>query len=279
MKNVKLLITVFLISIVTFFSCQKDNLKIEYQSNVEKSLGAIQDDPKEVAKVPLYKNSSQSLTSLPSSFVLNAPIPGNQGSEGSCMSFSVASTVSIEWYYRYAYTSFSNSTNVFSPEYLYDYAVQTPGSCGSGSSLLTNLNLVRDSGVCTWATLPYTSGSCTPRVTSAIRSDAVAHKLSNYSRLICNDTNSIKNYVYTKHPVIVSITVDNNFKNAKAGYIWKTYGTAYGSHAFIIIGWDDSKHAYKIMNSWGTSWGDAGFLWVDYGIISNKSFYYVYYFN
>jgi hypothetical protein len=31
-----------------------------------------------------------------------------------------------------------------------------------------------------------------------------------------------------------------------------------------ITGWDDAKNAYKVQNSWGTNWGDAGFGWIDY---------------
>jgi cathepsin L len=36
-------------------------------------------------------------------------------------------------------------------------------------------------------------------------------------------------------------------------------------HAVLIVGWDDLRKAWKIKNSWGTSWGDRGFGWVAYG--------------
>jgi cathepsin L len=36
------------------------------------------------------------------------------------------------------------------------------------------------------------------------------------------------------------------------------------NHWVTIIGWDDSKQAWRVKNSWGTAWGENGFAWVDY---------------
>ena len=38
-----------------------------------------------------------------------------------------------------------------------------------------------------------------------------------------------------------------------------------GAHLVNIVGWDDSKGAWRIKNSWGTGWGDGGFAWLAYG--------------
>ncbi len=40
-----------------------------------------------------------------------------------------------------------------------------------------------------------------------------------------------------------------------------------GPHAICIIGWDDSKEKWKIMNSWGKSYGDNGIGEIDYDSI------------
>ena len=37
------------------------------------------------------------------------------------------------------------------------------------------------------------------------------------------------------------------------------------NHGIIIVGWDDSKHAYRIKNSWGQRWGEKGYMWIEYG--------------
>ncbi|GEM_PF-1446642 len=53
-----------------------------------------------------------------------------------------------------------------------------------------------------------------------------------------------------------------------AGGIFKqtpsNYTNPTTNHAVVIIGWDDSKNAWLVRNSWGTYWGDGGYAWVDY---------------
>ena len=38
-----------------------------------------------------------------------------------------------------------------------------------------------------------------------------------------------------------------------------------------LVGYDNSKNAFRVRNSWGTSWGDNGSIWVDYDFFC-KSF-------
>ena len=34
----------------------------------------------------------------------------------------------------------------------------------------------------------------------------------------------------------------------------------------VVVGYDDAKQAFLLMNSWGRQWGDNGFCWVDYDL-------------
>jgi len=67
--------------------------------------------------------------------------------------------------------------------------------------------------------------------------------------------------------------VDNNFKaniplNSNNVYIYNNYEASQDEsncgHAMLIVGYDNTKNAFKIINSWGTNWGDNGYSWVNY---------------
>ncbi|MEJ8820088.1 Ig-like domain-containing protein [Lacibacter sp. H407] len=219
-------------------------------------------------------------TTLPSSYMLATPTAKAQGNEGSCVAFATAYAArSIEQYYRTGATGFDNSTNVFSPEYVYNQT-KIASDCGSGTAITLTLDLMKNKGVAPWATMPYSDiNGCSLLPTSAIDAAAAAYKIGGYSKLLNTDKNAIKTMLVAKHPVIISVTLDDKISNAGPGFIWNSAGFGNIGHGMIICGYDDSKNAYKVMNSWGTNWGDAGFTWIDYDFFPTRAGYYVYVMN
>ncbi|HKB44417.1 MAG TPA: C1 family peptidase, partial [Chitinophagaceae bacterium] len=194
------------------------------------------------------------------------PTPGNQGGEGCCIAFSVGYAArSAEQYYRTNAGSYSNSTNIFSPEFLYNQ-VKFGSDCGSGTSMQTALDFIVANGICSYQSMPYSgTNGCSLLPTTTQLSEALNYKISTYSKISILDRTAIKAMISQHHPVIITILADNSFVNATTGFVWKTFsGSGNLPHSVAICGYDDSKNAYKIMNSWGTTWGDSGFSWIDY---------------
>jgi hypothetical protein len=48
-------------------------------------------------------------------------------------------------------------------------------------------------------------------------------------------------------------------------------GASRGAHAVALIGYDDAKAAFRLINSWGTGWGQGGYGWMAYGLVNNKA--------
>src|SRR6266404_4634649 len=204
--------------------------------------------------------------SIPTSHQIVMPPLIYQGGEGSCVAFATVYARSAEQYYRTSASSYSQATNILSPEFLFDQT-KTSTSC-SGSALLTSFDFLKSTGVCTWQSMPYSYvNGCSLVPTSQQTSEAANYKIASYSQVYNTDVQAIKTMLASNHPLVSVYTIDNNFYYAGPGFIWKSFGTAYGSHALAICGYDDAMHAYKVINQWGSTWGDTGYSWIDYDFL------------
>ncbi|MEJ8820092.1 Ig-like domain-containing protein [Lacibacter sp. H407] len=194
------------------------------------------------------------------------PPVGNQGGEGACVPFAIGYAArSAEQYYRTNASTYSFSTNVFSPEFLYNQ-IKFSTDCSAGTAMQTALDFIVTKGISTFQSMPYSStNGCSLLPTAVQTSEALNYKINGYSKIYYTDRAAIKSMIEQKHPVIITILADNSFISAKTGFLWKAYsGSGMLAHCLVICGYDDSKNAYKIFNSWGTTWGDAGYSWIDY---------------
>lgn len=212
---------------------------------------------------------------LPLSAEIKTPIPGDQGNEGSCVPFACTyGARSIEYFYRTGATDYDYSSNVFSPEYTYNQTVFY--ECATGTGIDPVMQVMIRQGVCTFDKMPYTDTGCSVQPNASQVSDAAAYKISGYAQIVHSDYTAIKQMIYTKHPVIITILADNSFISAEAGFIWRVGVSGVLPHTLLICGYDDNKNAFKVMNSWGVDWCDGGFGWIDYNLYLTKSTYYVY---
>ncbi|MCT2563524.1 C1 family peptidase [Chryseobacterium herbae] len=206
---------------------------------------------------------------LPASYLINGSVIGDQGNEGSC----------VGWATAYAATSileynFKGVTQPRSPEYVYNQ-IKAGTDCNSGSYTSNALKLIKNQGVCSFTEMPYNDTDCSTQPTTTQKTAAASHKFMSWATVSNTDIPGIKNLISMNLPVIVGMTVDEEFKNLKnTGWILnKRSGKVLGGHAVCIVGYDDAKQAFKIQNSWGTSWGDNGYFWIDYNFFKKNSFF------
>jgi C1A family cysteine protease len=217
---------------------------------------------------------------LPASTQLLMPPVERQDGEGSCVAFATTYAArSAEQFYKTNATSYNLSTNIFSPEFIYNQIKIS--DCASGAGLTTALDLLTSTGVCSWQSMPYSAfNGCSLMPNSSQLSEASNFKINSYSKIPVSDVTAIKTMLVNKHPVIITVALDESFSYAQPGFIWKSYsGTPSISHTIVICGYDNSKNAYKVMNSWGTTWAEAGYSWIDYTFLTQCAFYYGYVIN
>jgi hypothetical protein len=235
---------------------------------------------------------------LPASKILATPTAWYQGGEGSCCSMSATLTRSIEEYYTTGATSYSQSTNILSPEWLYNMQLCTSTTggtnplttdafiapscqlCGYGSATLTSFGTISRIGLPRWSLCPwnYQNGCSTASFTQAMIDDAANYKITTYAMVQSTDIYSMKRLIANNHALHFTFQVDSNFYYtgtdqgiAPCDYIWNSVGTLMSSHAVSIIGYDDTKQAWLCQNSWGTTWGCNGQLWIAYNFLPVKT--------
>ncbi|WP_109260184.1 C1 family peptidase [Hyphobacterium indicum] len=76
--------------------------------------------------------------------------------------------------------------------------------------------------------------------------------------------NEIKDAICEYGPVSVAVTVGNDFRRYDEG-VFRTDDRDAVNHAVVLVGWDDDRNAWLMRNSWGTGWGDDGYMWIEYG--------------
>lgn len=64
-------------------------------------------------------------------------------------------------------------------------------------------------------------------------------------------------------PLGITVAVTPAFQAYTSG-VFNENSTDQVNHAVTLVGWDDEKQAWKIKNSWGTAWGESGFMWIAY---------------
>jgi Papain family cysteine protease len=77
---------------------------------------------------------------------------------------------------------------------------------------------------------------------------------------------AIKRTLNARLPIVVQVRVDSGLFYPENG-VWKprpSKQTLAYDHALCLIGYDDSTRTFELMNSWGTDWGDKGFVHIAY---------------
>jgi len=66
----------------------------------------------------------------------------------------------------------------------------------------------------------------------------------------------------TQQPVSIAVEADQDaWQLYSAGIVSKNCGDAL-DHAVLIAGYSQSESAWYVKNSWGTSWGMSGYIWI-----------------
>jgi len=263
-------------------SSQEQNTTLD-KSNTsmkERGFGALFTPQEILDTIPIaYPPSGSSVNTLPSSVDLSPHMPpvGDQGAQNSCVGWAVGYYLKSYHEHRehnQAYGLGGDYTHRYSPAFVYN--MSKIGSCESGAYLLDALLLLKDTGVAPWEDAPYDQAQCDTPSFEAIEKAQCA-KIENIKRLDIHSRHFVSNiryFLYQNEPIAITLKPYESFINPKLydGEYWYREFTSNELsptflHSVLIVGYDDRRRAFKIINSWGVEWGNDGYLWIDYNLL------------
>jgi hypothetical protein len=202
------------------------------------------------------------------------PIPGDQGNFGTCTAWSAAYASRTILYAKRKNISGKEALNnlAFSPSYVYNQ-IRITGDCFYGAYISDALYLLKTQGCLSYKEFGY---ECDREVKGSEKSKASKFVIQDYKRLFMYGANNnigssivrvVKKSLAEGKPVVVSMRCFASFEKAKGIWNPPTSNDANkGYHAMTVVGYDDTKFggAVEIMNSWGSAWGNEGFIWMKY---------------
>ncbi len=241
--------------------------------DTEYSTGAIEMDAADVATFP---TAPQFRAFLPVSVDLSFRMPAvrSQGKANSCVAWATA--YAARSYYTAALENrdVELSENLPSPNFVYALARQISKyeACHKGSSFKSTLAVLKK-GALSLAQYPYSDADCDtappPQVVATANDFRVrdAHVI-NVARL-----DDVKGALARSNPVYIEFNYDNAFdKHRGEGVFTNAVAVpkADSWHAMTLVGYDERMQAFRLINSWGSGWGDHGYAWISYEVFSKR---------
>lgn len=287
MKQFNLQAVVFFLGLVFFSSVRHHSALI----------GSEESNPETIRRVGLLSDSGELENSIPEAPALNtANLPArcdlssqlpqaySQGNQASSVGFALGYAIK-------SYTENKKSSKpvnlsklsvknpddqkyFFSPKYIYNATNQGKDQ---GGSLLQGLVLLSSQGILSWSELPYTYDDYRSR-TFLNEVGSIRNRIFEFRRISPHKIQLIKAYLRDGHPLPASVLFYSDYTGHNKGQVLsKPNGEFMGVQAVVLAGYDDSKKAFKFLNSWGNEWGDDGYGWIDYKLFQRtvQSIYWV----
>lgn len=161
--------------------------------------------------------------------------------------------------------------NAHSALFLYNQ-IKT-ADCKQGARISDALTFLQKNGDCLARQFDFEVNDCEQSPDSSVRTVARRFAIQDFLTLFGSNESSelkvlrVKKVLAAQKPVVVGMSVLRNFYNLKNAEYWHpTLGstTPAGGHALVVVGYDEHREAFRLMNSWGKTWGDSGYIWVKY---------------
>lgn len=228
-----------------------------------------------IRSLPDHRDSilSLSVAYLPPSIDLRPHCPPvyDQQDLGSCTANAIAAAIEFD--------RMKQNLPDFVPSRLFIYynerSLEHTTNSDSGASLRDGMKTVAKQGSPPETDWPYVTSKFAIKPSKQAYADALKDLVSAY-HAVPQSFIGIKSALVSGLPVVLGISVYESFESnavAKTGTV-RMPGrdeSLLGGHAVLCVGYDDSEQRFIVRNSWGASWGMAGYFTIPYTYLTNPN--------
>jgi C1A family cysteine protease len=163
------------------------------------------------------------------------------------------------------------SLRVYQPSRLYLYyftrLIEDDIQEDSGCSIRDALKSIKKYGDCDELLWPYNIDNFTRKPSDFCIQNGNKHEKLKYMSVI-KDLDIMKSVLAHGFPIIFGLTIYSSYKNCTGVVSMPDQNTEnkLGTHAQLILGFNDNTEQFIIMNSW-KDWGDNGYGYIPYEYI------------
>jgi hypothetical protein len=184
----------------------------------------------------------------------------NQGQCGSCWAFSATEQLESQYFQKYGKLQDLSPQQVVSCD-------TTCAGCGGGNPIEAWGYVSGFGGQENNAAYPYTSGTSEQTGTCKSNKADVVEDVGSTYKLIASTPSQESNMLAQIQESPMSVCVDASlWQTYQGGVITASSGCGTDiDHAVQATGYNAEGNYWIVRNSWGESWGENGFVWVEYG--------------
>ncbi len=236
--------------------------------DTEYSTGWLPNDPEVERGLPMVEHHR---AFLPERVDLSSRMPpvGDQGGLGSCSAWATAYAARSYYTETLEHRDIKEPANLPSPNYVFHLA-RGGGRVCQGSSFDDIVKVLRR-GALSLAEYAY-SDACVPPAPPQLVARAHDFRVRGLNRVDISRPDDAKGQLARSTPVIISFYASTAFQKFRgAGTFTESAmprdDKKAGWHAITLVGYDERRQAFRLINSWSPRWGDHGYAWISYDLL------------
>jgi len=242
----------------------------------ERATGLIDEDETydQLPREPLFEGTKYNDLPLKVDLSSFCPEVGDQGRIQSCVGWAIGyGALTIQ---RAIQSNMRDkrviTKNANSALFIYNQIKQNK-DCNSGAKISDAVQFIRENGDCLSANFDAAVNDCGKLPNSALQKEAANYTVADFMTLFEKEAPAdikklkIQRALANGQPVVIGLKITRNFATLQNMTYWNPAignTNSIGSHAMVVVGYDEFKDAFLIMNSWGREWGTDGFIWIKY---------------